>query len=48
MNGSPGDGDGISKGNCNGKEEICTTKGNCEGIFCHPIFGWKKLLEERS
>ena len=37
MNGNPGDGDGIGKGNCNGKEEICTKKGNCEGIFCHVV-----------
>ena len=37
MNGHPGDGDGIRKGNYNGKEEICTTKRNCEGIFCHAI-----------
>ena len=37
MNGNPGDGDGIRRGNCKGKAETCTTKGNCEGIFCHAL-----------
>ena len=35
VNGVPGDGDGVSKGNCPGENEICNTEGICEGTYYH-------------
>ena len=35
MYGSPGTGDGVSKGNCQGANEICNTEGICEGTYYH-------------
>ena len=32
--GTAGDGDGASKGNCDGNDQICYGSGTCDSMYC--------------